>query len=615
MPRGTSRSLFATLAFVALLWATIVSPRLALAWVDLKVSNDDIKVVVEPSGKAVVEHRVTLLVSGGPLKSVTIKGIDADAELEPNGYVIPEKLATKGLGDALHISPVKMFAKNANPGVDPDRTDLKIDLNDGAGLKRGAWILVVRYATDLTASGALAEDGAGFLMKWKGPAWDDGLDATKATFVFPSAPTPPRAADLDDEAELSGGTVLSEVKRDKTTDTLELARAYAPKGERVEWTARLDSKPFQKHSVSADEPRKKVIEVPNRFPPKPESIRDTSVIASAAGLLLFLTILGALKWFEVQRLARERGATARGLVPLPGLVRAPLAAIALLGGVYLELTRPSALAGAALVALSTLLLVHRGPLHRPALRGPGQWLSVKTEEALRAGPPPVARLDASTWIGKGIFTLLLAGVGVLAWFAWQRAHYQGVLVALDAAPLFAIFLTGRLDQIPPDPAAAPVPFFQKVAAGILRRASTARVVPRVRVPEGSADADELRLLVLPAQAARGLRAIELAMTYADGLGGFVAFPEILVRYQAQTDAEQAALTHASYGRILRGRRFDERVLVIAPKLPTPHLTIELVLALVAAFSDRGPSPTTQRPRDDDDATRPIRIRSVQGIAA
>lgn len=618
MPRGPSRLVLTFAAFVALAWAAFAWPRRALAWVDLKVSNDDIKVTVEASGKATVEHRVTLLVSGGPLKSVVIKGIDADAVLDPNGYVIPEKLATKGLADALHVDPVKQFAKNSNPGADPERTDLKIDLNDGVGLKRGAWILVVRYTTDLSASGALVEDGAGFLLKWKGPAWDDGLDATKATFVFPSAPTPPRAADLDDEAELSGGTVLSEVKRDKTTDVLELARAYAPKGERVEWTAHLDARAFQRHSSAnaADEPHRKVIEIPNRFPPKAASVRDTSALATAAALLLFLSILGVLKSLEVRRLARERGATARPLVPLPALVRAPIAGIAFVGGLYLQLTASSGVQGAALVAASTLLLAHRGPRHEPTLRGPGQWLSVKTEEALREGPPRAARLDASTLVGKLLFVSLLGGVGALAWLAWQRAHYEGVLVALDAAPLFAIFLTGRLDQLPPDPAAAPVPFFQRVARGILKRSATARVVPRVRVPEGSADVDELRLLVVPGQAVRGLRAIELAMTYADGLGGYVAFPEVFVRYQAQTDAEKAALVHAPHGRILRGRRFDERVLVIAPKLPTAHLTTELLVAILAAFSDRGPTPrdrpTTDRPTYDPagehDATRPIRVR-------
>ncbi len=614
MPRGPSRRSLPWLAFVVLVWAAFAWPRRVSAWVDLKVSNDDIKVTVEPSGKAIVEHRVTLLVSGGPLKSVLIKGIDADAEVDPNGYVIAEKVATKGLADALHITPVKQFAKNPNPGADPERTDLKIELNDGVGLKRGAWILVVRYTTDLVASGSLVEDGAGFLMKWRGPAWDDGLDATKATFVFPSAPTPPRAADLDDEAELSGGTVLSEVKRDKTTDILELARAYAPKGERVEWTAHLDARPFQRHSGAgaSDEPNKKIIEVPNRFPPKAASVRDTGALAVAAALLLFVTILGALKSVEVRRLAKARGATARALVPLPGLLRAPLAGIAFVGGLYLELTSASGVQGASLVALSTLLLVHRSPHHEPALRGPGHWLSVHTEEALRAGPPVAARLDASTLFGKLLFGALLAGVGTLAWFAWQRAHYLGVVVALDAAPLFAIFLTGRLDQLPPDPAAAPVPFFQRVVKVIAKRASTARIVPRVRLPDGSADAAELRLLFMPGQAARGLRAIELAMTYAEGLGGYVSFPEVFVRYQAQTDAEKAALVHAPHGRILRGRRFDERVLVIAPKLPTAHLTTELLVAILAAFSDRGPAPR-ERPTSDsttgeDDATRPIRVR-------
>jgi hypothetical protein len=56
----------------------------------MHVARDDIRVHVDRDGTARVEHKVLLLVSGGPLKSFTIRGVDGDAALEDGAFVIPE---------------------------------------------------------------------------------------------------------------------------------------------------------------------------------------------------------------------------------------------------------------------------------------------------------------------------------------------------------------------------------------------------------------------------------------------------------------------------------------------------------------------------------------------
>src|SRR4051812_46654098 len=111
MPRRVARAMSRALYAIALFVGLVAVPRRALAWVDLKVAGDDVHVTVERTGKARVEHRVTLLVSGGPLKKVQIKGVDADAQIEPDGYVILEKDAAKGLSSAMPIAVERSLTK------------------------------------------------------------------------------------------------------------------------------------------------------------------------------------------------------------------------------------------------------------------------------------------------------------------------------------------------------------------------------------------------------------------------------------------------------------------------------------------------------------------------
>ncbi len=588
MPFGAPSFIRALIATVAVVLTLGFRAAPAFAWVELTVSNDDVRVEIEPTGKARVEHRVTLLVSGGPLKEVTLKGIDADAEVQTDGYVMLEKDASKkGLDGALPITAERVLAAVPENDHAPPRTDLKVTLAPGEGLRRGAYILLVRYTTDMKAQGTLSADGATMLLRWTGPAWDDGLDATKAAFVFPSAPTAPKVPDdADDNAGgYDVGTVLSNVHRDGKKDIVDLARPYSPKGERAVWTLRVDARAFASDHAS-NKPSAKPTDSPRGLRVGIfGNPRDGLLIGLGLAAFALMAFLVTAKSLEVRRLASERGGLPVPLVPLPLVLRAPLSGLALVGGVLLEMTHKSSLPGALLVAACALLAAERSPRYRQELRGPGQWLPVSVTEALRSEPVlPTARLDASTWTGRLLLALLLSGVAAATAFLWPISRYYAVLVALDATPFLAVFFTGRLDQLLPDLAVAPVPFFRRVVRFAERAYPGIRIVPRVRVPAGSADSDELRIALLPIRPVRGLFAVEIGVSYAPGLGGYSMLPEILVRYQSKSDCEARASGLAQHGRIQRGRKPEERVLSLSPKLPTARMTASLAVALLRALA-------------------------------
>jgi hypothetical protein len=97
------------------------------------------------------------------------------------------------------------------------------------------------------------------------------------------------------------------------------------------------------------------------------------------------------------------------------------------------------------------------------------------------------------------------------------------------------------------------------------------------------------------------------MSYAGGLGGYIAMPEVLVRCQSKSEADLRAEAHAAYGRVLRGRKMDERVLVLAPKLPTARLTVELLAALAKSFSE-GPKAPSGEPPESKEGAEKRRVR-------
>jgi hypothetical protein len=578
--------------------ALLVVARPAQAWVDVHVEGDDVRVSVEPSGKARVEHRLTLKIAGGPLRAFDVRGVEGDAAPEPEGYVAPLKEASRGsLASATPVTMETVPANNtAGPDGAPSLPALRVRFQNDRGLGRGVYLLVLRYRTDL--SDRIRLDGAMAKVSWRGPVWEDGLASARVTFALPAAPSEPRPEEAapDGVDPTSAGhearpLVLSTVRRGTTEDTIELLRPYAPRDEAVTWTVRTDIRAFKATSPEV-----------TRLPPPPEVAgalaeprRRAGALAVGASLFLLYALLVARKSLEVARDAAKAGVAARPFVPLPTAIRATLAGLVLAAGVGVELLLDRATLGAALVLAAAAFAAHRTPRWDSAarLRGPGRWLPVTETEALAAPPQEKGGLlDASTWAGKGLLLVGLAALGGIVAVLDTSSPYQAHLVAFDATALLVLFATGRRAELPQPPQAA---------AGVLRRVvrrvrremkgalpgEDLRVVGRIRVPEGSADPDELRLGLSPRRALAGFVALEVGVVFARGAGSVVALPEVLLRFTAGSACEEAALALNTGGRRTGGRKASEQVLSFSPKLPTARMTAGLVVSLLQAVMATG----------------------------
>ncbi len=582
-------SVRARLGAVLVALGVLVAPvRAALAWVDVNVEADDVRVTVEKTGDARIEHKITLKIAGGPLRSFDVRGVDADAAPDPEGYVVPQREAARGSLASAVAAPAERLPLETKPRPDgsPAPTVLRVRFDKDRGLGRGVYVLFVRYTTHLQArvppGGALAR------LEWQGPVWEDGFDSARVTFDLPASPTPPRA---DDGVDAAAGAdaprpslVLSTVRRGTSRDQIELLRPYAPKGEAITWAIRADVHALQRPAV---------------VPPRPggvamltgalaDSAQRTLLAVGALALFVLYSVLVALKSAEAARLARAAGSAASPLLPLPAAVRAVLAGSALVGGLFVELVLMRATLGAILVLAAVLLAAHRTPRwQRSPLRGPGRWLPVAEATALADPPRPRgAYLDVSTREGKALLLVLLGAVAALVAWLFDTSPYRAELVAFDAAALLAVFCTGRLAELPPDPATAPAGFLRAVGKRVRRALANeeVRLVGRIRLPEGSDRADELRLAVAPRTTPVGFGAIEIGVVYVPGAGGALALPEVLLRVTRGSPCE-AAIEHLTrHGRSTRGRKAGERVIIFSPRLPTARLTAGLVARLVRAVS-------------------------------
>jgi len=376
--------------------------------------------------------------------------------------------------------------------------------------------------------------------------------------------------------------LLATVRRGTTEDAIELLRPYTPRGEAVTWSVRADLRAFKATSPET-----------TRAPAPPEAAgtlaeprRRAIALAVGAALFVLYGLLVARKSLEVARDAAKAGVAARPLVPLPTAIRATLAGLSLALGVGVELVLDRATLGALLVLLASALAAHRTPRWDTTarLRGPGRWLPVAEAEALRDPPREKGRaLDSSTLVGKALLLLSLAALAGIVVLLEASSPYRAELVAFDVTALLAIFGTGRRAELPRRPEAA-----ARLLRGVARRVRRAlkgeelRVVGRIRVPEGSADPDELRLGIAPRRALQGFIALEVGVVFARGAGAVIALPEVLLRFTEGSACEEAALALGAGGRRSRGRRASEQVLAFSPRLPTEAMTAGLVVSLLGA---------------------------------
>ncbi len=567
----------------ALALAGLVLASPAQAWVEKTVESDVVTLDVARDGTAVVAHEIVMKVRGGPLKGFDLAGVDSDAKPMSDASVSP---AESGQGGA---TPIPLLLDKR------DDDSLRVEVDNDKGLRRGSYLFKLGYRTNLLARHLIEPRGARVHITWVGPRFDDGINSASVLFRLPRAENAPRLPTPDPEQELlgdsHGGVFLSNLHRLGDKDELEVVRPHVAKDEPVQWQIEADAKAF---AAFAAPPAAPAPEVAPAAPPVPPRERALGIVVLA--LVAFgYGALVVLKWRAATKACAERGAEARALLPLPSPLRGALAGIALsLAAFVAARTELPTVAGLCLL-LAMALAAHVAPRPVQPLRGPGRWLPLGEDEAFarKKRRLPGRFLDSGTVPGFLVFMLALAAFAGGGVYLLPESPYHALMLALASACLLPIFCTGRAGALPADPVEQPRALLSWLARKLGSRESL-KVVPWARIPLSSADPDELRLLVMPRRARRGLAAIEVGVEYQQGSGGPIALPCVIVRVADGSESYEALPRSVVW---TRGRKPEERVTVIRPKLPTRGMCLSLVERLVRMLEEPGSrEPRRSQPR-------------------
>ncbi len=539
------------------------------AWVETHVIADDIRVDIERSGSAVIDHAITMRILGGPLRSFDMAAADADLTPLTDGTVISAQ--TEGL---LGL-PIPLVIMPRPDGA------LRVNIESARGVSRGVFLFHVRYRKNLLAGESVRREGAMLRVRFTGPAWPEGLDNARCTFTLPPGPTEPRAPnmdgrkdDRDNSADDEVGMFISQVKRTPDHDEVELIRPHAARAEAVTWTVRVDPRALGE----INDPRLR----PPAPPPSPKIVPADEQVAyagAAGAVVLVFSILTRCKARQVKRHAQTI-ARPRPLLPIGTTLRTLLAGPALAAGIALQIHSEDPWRGTLLVLFAMALTWYLPPVWIRKPRGPGRWLPVGDAEAFARAPAPRdAWLDASTRGGLALFLLLAGASAALAYAVSRTSSYTAYVVAFDTAALFPLFGTGRRSELPGHPLLCHGLRLARIAKK-LRRLPGMRAIGWGRLPLGSDQFDELRLLCTPKVPLRGLAGIEVGLVAAGGIGGCIYLPEVLVRVIDGSAAHEAFLEMMPGSRWVRGRRADERVASLRPRLPTLAMTAALTARLL-----------------------------------
>src|SRR5689334_7876720 len=133
----------------------------ASAWVETHLVSDEIRVEVDPSASAVIDHRVTLRVQGGPLKSFDLPSADKDVTPLESTVAAAGAEGSPGASVPLEIVPRPLGGLRAN-------------VMSPRGLSRGVFVFHIRYQRPLLAGDDIRRDGAMLRVRWTGPSWPEG---------------------------------------------------------------------------------------------------------------------------------------------------------------------------------------------------------------------------------------------------------------------------------------------------------------------------------------------------------------------------------------------------------------------------------------------------------
>ena len=552
------------LAAGAVLALIAAAPRQASAWIETRTKSVLSTVDVGADGHATVSHSLALEVRGGPLRELELRTADADAEPLPDATVT--RISTG--------QPFPLIVERAADG------GLKLEIDHERGVRGGSYLFSVRYRTNLMTGDRLRRRGGAVEVSWVGPRLPDGVDGARMIFRIPPASVPPTLPATDpNEPNPTFGVLLGEVRRTPQADEIELLRSHVASGEPVLWRVEASPRAFPNLFVDAEVKAAS----PTVAPPRANAKRTRSPWALIAALMgAVFAGLVALKTDAFGRSCAACQAAPRALLPLPAAVRVPLAGLGLGTALYVgaEIGEPLA-AGAALV-LSLVASAFGVPRRERHPRGPGRWLPISDADAFAAKVHdlPGAWLDSGTLKGFLALTLLLGIVVLTAALELGRSPYHALLTLLCGSVVFPIFFSGRASDLVSDR----VQFSRRFVRDLSRRLRenvALRAVPWARVPDDAREPDELRLLVQLRDAAPGLVALETGVEPERGIGGFVASPFVIVRTREGSVSQRLLPSELVW---TRGRRPDERVAILKPKLPTLALTLALIERLVTLLA-------------------------------
>jgi hypothetical protein len=558
-------------------------PRDACAWIETQIKSEVATIDVDSAGDALVTQDLSLGVRGGPLPGFDLNGVDLDAEPVPGATVVLTS-PSKSAG-----APIPLLVERRDDG------SLRIEVDRNQGLRTGVYLFHFQYRTHLLARGLVRRVGSEAELRWIGPRFSDGIDSARVVFRLPSGPVPPSLPSADtstgrfSDSDVLGGVFIANLHRLADKDELDVVRPHVARGEPVVWCVRASLKIF---TAFQDDARARASSKAEGPPAAADPPRQRVLQGAALGLAALLYgLLVSAKWSAFRQACEVRRALPRALLGrLPGL-RAALAGsmLALAAWLAVSLDRPLLGTLALCVAIA---LAAQFAVAQESLRGPGEWLPMSDAEAFgaRRGVLPGRGLDAGSWPGALYFSGLLGTVALGAALLRERAPYLALWIVLGSACLLPVFFSGRASELPPDRASRPRALLWALAKGLRRRARV-KVVAWARVPENTRDFDELRLLVQLGDARRGLIAIEVGVELGAARGGSWAAPFVLVRAREGSPAAGSLPAEVAW---MRGRRADERVALLRPKLPTAGMCRALVERLVEQLAEHHPSSSRTR---------------------
>lgn len=570
-------------------------------WQEAHQTSDDVRIEVGPDGIATFEHRLRYRIVAGKFKALDV------ATLDPRGELVSETtiVAEKGGETAARVERFEATAKT--PG------GVRIVIDEGKGLARGAYVATVKYKLDLVAAKIVSRDGAMWRLSWTAPASNEGRDGARVVFELPPAPTEPRLSSGSADAE-GAPTTLATLHRYPEKDEIELVRPHVPKGEAPTWAVRVDPKALAK--VTSPELRPPApAHVASQADSSGRAVFAAATLAALAGALAFLL---RKKQSLVGDTCRLRHVMPRPLVRLPARLSfaapvLPFAYGTAGAGAFAAFAWGNPFVGAALVVAGLLLATYRAPTAATRPRGPGVWREVSGADVLvkhRARCLPGDVLDAATTRGRLVLFAVVVVVGVASWSL--AIHVAGIAVGLPLASVVVlpVFFTGSRVQLPALPEEIAYRMLRPARDTLARIVDLAHVDVRLlgRVPlrahaalgAGTKDEpDEIRLVCAPIDRTPGLRALELALAIAaPGPNG--AVPELLVRYDDGSPASARIAALSPRPRVVPGRCPEEKVARLVPMDPTPEAAARLLAALVRELegrraSDRAKDATASKP--------------------